>query len=76
MAIVTDKPCEPCDGTGLIEGQTCSACEGTGEVPVDLEPHDQIEWNVKYVVEKVDELETKIDTIARQVQALYDDLNP
>jgi len=76
MPIVTTKPHERCGGTGQIDGQTCPACSGTGEIPLVADAHDHTEYNIKYVVLKVDELETKIETIATQVQAIYDDLNP
>lgn len=70
MPTVITKPCEPCDGTGLISGQTCSYCEGSGEEPVALEPHDQIEWNVKYIVEKVDDIKDKVNDLKEKVDEI------
>lgn len=75
MAVET-KPCEYCGGDGEIEGETCSWCEGSGTQPLRSDAHDQAEWNIKHAVDKIEELETKIEAIAVQVQALFDDLNP
>ena len=76
MPFVTTRECDICGGTGQFQGGDCENCSGTGQESMEPYAHDQIEGNIKYVVEKVDELETKINAIAVQVQALYDDLNP
>ena len=33
---VTFKKCEPCKGSGKIDGATCAACEGKGSVLVSV----------------------------------------
>ena len=74
---ISTKHCRLCGGDGIVpDGLTCPRCDGSGTVYTEASGSFQLEWNVKYVAGKVDELETKIEAIAVQVQALYDDLNP
>jgi DnaJ-class molecular chaperone len=31
------EQCEPCEGTGIVDGEECLNCEGTGFVPAEYE---------------------------------------
>ncbi len=83
MPRATEEGCDHCNETGLIGGETCTYCGGDGLIPMRDCPHARIEWNVYQAITEIDDalvklnaLGTKIDTIATQVQVLYDDLNP
>ena len=82
MPFLTTRECEICQGTGQFQGGDCENCSGTGQESMEPYAHDQIETNIRYIVEQIDTvntkletLDTKIEAIAVQVQVLFDDLN-
>ena len=67
--------CYTCNGSGeRPPGTTCPTCDGSGEVEAEG-THPVTLAYVAATNERVNEIETKIDAIALQVQALFDDLN-
>lgn len=73
--ILTRETCAFCKGAGTYGAgdKECSYCHGVGDVPLG---YFDLSINLVDLITKLDILDGKVDTIATQVQALYDDLNP
>lgn len=74
MAVMA-KPCEHCDGTGEIEGQTCPYCLGSAEQPLESHAHDQTEFTVKYALTKIVDLEDKVNDVIDKLNDIWEKLN-
>ena len=70
MPIVTEKPHDLCNGTGYIGGEPDPICDATGMVPVGSGPHDQNKWNIRYIVEQIDIVQTKLDALDVKMDTL------
>ena len=77
-------PCLVCAGTGTKNGEVCIVCSGEGSRDptlgvIGVTSTELATLNVAIfnaLDTKLDDLTTKLDAIAVQVQAIYDDLNP
>lgn len=70
MPLVTTRPCPDCDGEG------CAECNQTGEVALDPnDRHEQAEFNIKYVVGIVDDLEDKLNDCMNKLNDIWQKLN-
>ncbi|GAH14935.1 unnamed protein product [marine sediment metagenome] len=73
MPIIESGPCPRCGGNGIYEEETCDLCLGTGEV--DLNDHQGVEYNVGYIVTKVDDIMDKVNDIKEKCDDIFEKLN-